>query len=151
MLTSDAEKAAVLAAVFFPSLPVSGGARQRTRQRSIEHAWSTHRPPGSGETPAVTRAEVILAVRRTRGDSTPGLDGIPALVYKKCLYTLLPWLVRIYQGSVALGHVPLAWRTAKVTALQKLGKIDYSTPRSYRPISLLPVMGKLLEKYFAKG
>ena len=78
------------------------------------------------------------------------LDGIPALVYKKCLYTLLPWLVRIYQGSVALGHVPLAWRTAKVTALRKPGKIDYSTPQSYRPISLLPVMGKLLAKIFCK-
>ena len=82
MLTSDIEKATTLVAVFFPSLPVSGGTRQRTRQRSIEHAWSTHRPPGSGETPAVTCAEVILAVRRTRGDSAPGLDGILALVYK---------------------------------------------------------------------
>ena len=23
---------------------------------------------------------------------------------------VLPWLVRIFQGCVALGHVPLAWR-----------------------------------------
>jgi hypothetical protein len=146
VLTTDAEKAAALAAVFFPPLPESGGARQRTRQRSIEHTWSTHRPPGQDEAPPVTRAEVILAIRRTRGDAAPGLDGISALVYKRCLYTLLPWLVRVYQGSVACGHVPLAWRTAKVIALRKPGKKSYSAPRSYRPISLLPVMGKLLEK-----
>ena len=118
VLTSDAEKAAALVAVFFPPLPESGGARQRTRQRSIEHSWSTHRPPGRGEVPVVTRGEVIFAIRRTRGDAAPGLDGIPAIVYRRCLMTLLPWLVRIYQGSVALGHVPLAWRTAKVIALR---------------------------------
>ena len=150
ILTSDAEKAAALAAVFFPPLPASGGVRQRTRQRSIEHAWSTHRPPGQGEAPAVSRAEVILAVRRTRGDSAPGLDGIPAIVYRRCLMTVLPWLVRIFQGCVALGHVPLAWRTAKVIALRKPGKKDYTTPRSYRPISLLSVMGKFLEKIMCK-
>ena len=150
VLTSDAEKAAALAAVFFPPLPESGRGRRRTRQRSIEHAWSTHRPPGREETPVVTRGEVILAVRRTRGDSAPGLDGIPAIVYRRCLYTLLPWLVRIYQGSLALGHVPLAWRTAKVIALRKPGKKDYTIPRSYRPISLLSVMGKFLEKIICK-
>ena len=148
--TSDAEKAAALAAVFFPSLPESGGARQRTRQRSIQHAWSTHRPPGQGEAPVVSRVEVILAIRRTRGDSAPGLDGIPAVVYRRCLLTVLPWLVRIFQGCVALGHVPLAWRTAKVIALRKPGKDNYSTPRSYRPISLLSVMGKFLEKIMCK-
>ena len=70
----------------------------------------------------VSRAEVILAIRRTRGDSAPGLDGIPAVVYRRCLLTVLPWLVRIFQGCVALGHVPLAWRTAKVIALRKPGK-----------------------------
>ena len=149
ILTSDTEKAAALA-VFFPPLLESGGARQRTRQRSIEHAWSTHRPPGQGEVPAITRGEVILAVRRTRGDSAPGLDGIPAIVYRRCLLTLLPWLVRIFQGCVVLGHVPLAWRTAKVIALRKPGKKDYSIPRSYRPISLLSVMGKFLEKIMCK-
>ena len=47
---------------------------------------------------------------------------------------------------MALGHVPLTWRTAKVIALRKPGKKSYTTPRSYKPISLLPVIGKILEK-----
>ena len=51
---------------------------------------------------------------------------------------------------MALGHVPLTWRTAKVIALRKPGKDDYTTPRSYRPISLLSVMGKFLEKIMCK-
>ena len=42
VLSSDTEKAAALAAVFFPPLPESGGPRHHAWQHSIEHAWSTH-------------------------------------------------------------------------------------------------------------
>ena len=140
--SSDAGKAEALASAFFPSLP-SG---DRPRQLAIEHAWSTYRPPGLLESERVTRGEVILAIRDTRADAAPGPDGIPARVFKKCMMTLLPWLVWVFQGSLVCGHYPLAWRTAKVIALRKPGKASYATPRSYRPISLLPVMGKLLER-----
>ena len=57
----------------------------------------------------------------------------------------MPWLVRLYSGSLRSGHYPLVWRTARVIALRKLGIPSYDTPRNYRPISLLPSLGKILE------
>ena len=44
----------------------------------------------------------------------------------------------------------MAWRSARVIALRKPGKSSYASPRSYRPISLLPSMGKILESIVAR-
>ena len=42
----------------------------------------------------------------------------------------------------------MAWKQAKVTMLPKLGK-DLTKPTSYRPISLLPAIGKIFERIIA--
>ena len=142
----DLEKAKVLSSVFFPQLAEMVSPRQDT----IDRSWSTARPPGIFEGGGVTAAEVICAVRRARTMAAPGLDGIPVRVLQRCIHTLLPWLMRIFSGSLRSGHYPLVWRTACVIALRKPGKSSYDTPRSYRPISLLPSMGKILESIVAR-
>ena len=57
---------------------------------------------------------------------------------------ILPWLVAVFSGSLLSGHVPLEWRIARVEALHKLGKTDYTSPRSYCLISLLSSKWKTL-------
>ena len=42
----------------------------------------------------------------------------------------------------------MAWKQAKVVMLPKPGK-DLTKPTSYRPISLLPAMGKIFERIVA--
>jgi hypothetical protein len=49
-----------------------------------------------------------------------------------------------------LSHHPAHWKEAKVVAIPKLDKPDYSLPKAHRPISLLETMSKLLEKVVAK-
>lgn len=44
-------------------------------------------------------------------------------------------LVRLYQASLTLGHVPRLWREASKVVLHKPGKKDYGNPKAYRPIS----------------
>lgn len=48
-----------------------------------------------------------------------------------------------------LAYVPKSWRTAKIVALKKPGKSDYTIPKAYRPISLLPTISKALEAIVA--
>ena len=86
MLTSDAEKADALSAVFFPEPPPSRFASQH----SIDFTWSTHHPPGAPAEVGVSPHEVISAVRRMRVGAAPSIDGIPHRVFKKYLFTLLP-------------------------------------------------------------
>lgn len=78
-------------------------------------------------------------------NKAPGHDLISPKVLKLCPESLLMILVAIFNASIRLGHFPAAWKMASVVMLPKPGK-NPSFPQNYRPISLLPVLGKLLEK-----
>ena len=59
-------------------------------------------------------------------------------------------VTRTFTASLNLGHYPQRWKTAKIVVLRKPGKADYTVPSSYRPISLLNTLGKLLEAVVAR-
>ena len=98
MISIDAEKARVLTTTFFPSFPVATS----PVQERIEHAWSTHRPPGPEDLKLVTPLEILSAIWAMRMDAVQGLDGILAICLKKCCGILLPWLRQIFSSSFAL-------------------------------------------------
>ena len=55
----------------------------------------------------------------------------------------------MYQNSLNLGYAPRWWRIAKIVSIKKPGKADYTVPKAYRPISLLPTISKGLEAIIA--
>ena len=77
------------------------------RQGAIDHAWTTARPPRVFEGVGVTAGEVIRVVRRARVGAALGLDGIPVCVLQRCIHMLLPWLLRVYSGSLRGGHLSI--------------------------------------------
>ena len=139
---TDEEKAALLAETFFPRLPPAGA---DSRTEAIEHAWSTHRPPGPEEVESSSMEEIDSAIRRLRAKAAAGMDGIPAVCIKRTRFVLRPWLLRICNASLQLAYFPREWRRTKTFALRKPGKDSYDTPRAYRPISLISNLGKILE------
>ena len=140
--STDSEKATMLAKVFFPPLPLAG---PESEVEEPDFSWRTHRPPGLPETELVTPMELIRVIRRLRVAAAPSIDGITVLCLKKCMLVILPWLLRIYNASIAHAYFPREWRRGKVIALRKPGKPSYESPQSYRPISLLSNMGKIME------
>ena len=58
---------------------------------------------------------------------------------------LTPILLHLFSASLRLGILPDSWKTANVIAIPKPGK-DPLSPSSYRPISLLLTLSKLLER-----
>ena len=57
-------------------------------------------------------------------------------------------LMKIFNISKDLGYFPDQWKKSFISMILKPGK-NPSLPGSYRPISLLPVIGKLLEGIMA--
>ena len=76
-------------------------------------------------------------------------DGIPFKLLKLIAQFIFRPLNIVFQHSLFQGIFPKIWKIAIIIPLHK-GYGDPSIPASYRPISLCPCSGKLLEKIVHK-
>ena len=141
---SDESKASLLMAMFFPTPP---------EPRTMDNAITTKAPAGRSKIPrnlpSITDNELEQAISRQNPKKAPGPDEITFDMWRRLLKHLAPWIKWMYQSSLDLGCVPKLWRTAKIVALKKPGKSDYTLPKAYRPISLLSTISKGLESIVA--
>ena len=63
---------------------------------------------------------------------------------KICDSSVIKPLVIIFNTSLTSGTFPSAWKKANIIPIHKKG--DKMDIKNYRPISLLPICGKLFEK-----
>ena len=59
---------------------------------------------------------------------------------------IAPALAHIINLSMKTGIYPKSWKWAKVVPLLKSSSSDATMPKSYRPVALLPVLSKVMEK-----
>ena len=82
---------------------------------------------------------------------TPGPDNVYPIMLKKGGQKVTRALQLIYSASLALETIPSTLTNVRVAFIPKPGKSDYSTPKSFRPISLssfiLKGMERILEKH----
>ena len=74
-----------------------------------------------------------------------GLDDIQALFLKSAATPLSDTIVKICNLSIQSGVFPHMWKHARVIPLQK--KKSQDDVNNYRPISILPIASKILEKH----
>ncbi|TIC95781.1 putative RNA-directed DNA polymerase from transposon BS [Colletotrichum higginsianum] len=99
--------------------------------------------------PRVTKDEVQTSIFSARS-TTPGSDGITTAVLKTAWPVIEDIVFRLYSGCVCEGWHPTCFKEAILVILPKPGKRDRALPRSYRPIALLSVLGKGLERLVAR-
>lgn len=85
-----------------------------------------------------------MALMRMASWKAPGPDGLPVVVWQQMWPTVKQWVVELFQASLRLSYSPSAWKVAKIVMMPKGGR-DPSLPKSYRPISLLATLGRVLE------
>jgi hypothetical protein len=86
---------------------------------------------------------VFSLLHSLKTDKSPGSDGIYPLLLKVSASALCKPLSYIFNLSFSLGTVPNAWKLAHVCPIPKVTPI---TRDKFRPISLLPVISKVMEK-----
>jgi len=69
---------------------------------------------------------------------------------KKCADVLVPFLCHMLNASLQQGYVPSIFKSAFITPLLKKPDLDSADVKSYRPISNLSVLSKLLERLVAR-
>lgn len=77
-------------------------------------------------------------------DKSSGPDGISVRMLKYTALSITPSVTRLFNLSIKTGLIPSIWKTAAIVPIPK-GIRDHSSPSNYRPISLLPILSKLLE------
>ncbi|KJZ70204.1 hypothetical protein HIM_10390 [Hirsutella minnesotensis 3608] len=81
---------------------------------------------------------------------SPGPDNITVRMLRAVWHAIGSLVHQLYQGCLTIGHHPKPFREAEVVMIAKLGRRDLSTPRAWRPISLLSCLGKGLERLIAR-
>jgi len=93
----------------------------------------------------VDAERVKAAIWRMRPGKAPGADGITAGLLRRAWPVLGEEIVSLFRRCITEATFPRSWKSAKLVVLPKQGKKDKTSPKSYRPISLLPKMAKALE------
>ncbi|KAL4101204.1 hypothetical protein QTP88_021224 [Uroleucon formosanum] len=117
-------------------------------KKDLQHLAATCQPH-----PVLTERfsidDVSNAINDLKIGKAPGKDKI----HPEFLHNLGPkarlWLANVLFEIFVTGNIPRAWKTANIIALLKPGK-PADNPNSYRPVALLSVLSKLMERIILK-
>ena len=93
----------------------------------------------------VTAGDVTRIIRNLNNTKAEGVDNIPTDVLKKGVTILAGPIARLCNISLSTGVFPDLFKQALVHPVHKGGGKDPREPGSYRPISILPALSKVLE------
>ena len=82
-------------------------------------------------------------------DKTTGRDGLSAKTLKLIAPSFIHPLCRLLNLSIATNTFPDKWKVGQVKPLHKGGQ--YRERNNYRPISVLPILSKIIEKHVANS
>ena len=89
-------------------------------------------------------AEVTALCKQINTMKSSGIDELSSRLCKDAFMVLGRQLVHLFNCSLSTGIFPNKWKIGKIIPLFKGG--DRENVNNYRPVSLLPLPGKLLEK-----
>lgn len=92
-----------------------------------------------------TSIEIKEIIHNLKNTKAPGEDKIQPIVLKKLPTKILEILTDIFNSSIKNRVYPDPWKNAIIIPILKKDK-DKSLATSYRPISLLPTLGKVFER-----
>ena len=88
--------------------------------------------------------EIISLIRKIDPNKATGSDGISGQMLLLCDESVTLPLQIIFKNILKTSIYPTIWKLANVTPVFKNG--DKQLIKNYRPISLLPICGKIFEK-----
>ena len=111
----------------------------------------THAPPGPSlrEFSTLSIDDIISGVRQLP-DKSSAADPVPTFVLKQIIDLIAPFVTELFKRSLAAGRFPSQFKDASITPIVKKAGLDPSDASSYRPISNLAVLSKLLERLVAR-
>jgi hypothetical protein len=128
----------------------------RVNRWLIRHSDQAHyRPtidtsalPRTGIGRPISESDVRNTIKEFK-ERAPGYSGLTAQYFKHLPNTMITQLTYLYNTILATGYYPMPFKFAEIAMIPKAGK-SVKDIDSYRPISLLDLTGKILEKILNK-
>ena len=92
----------------------------------------------------ILQSEVLKVIKTINTSKLSGIDNVSSMILKDAFTILLTQIVHLFNLTLKTGIFPKAWKKALVIPIPKTGNL--TKVQNYRPISLLLLPGKLLEK-----
>ena len=86
--------------------------------------------------------DILQSIHRLDSNKSHGFDGISIRMLKLCDVSIVKPLSIIFNNCIKNGYFPSAWKKGNITPIHK--KNEKNLIENYRPISILPICGKLL-------
>ena len=74
-----------------------------------------------------------------------GPDQVSGRMLKFTAASIAAPVTKLFNQSLSTGCFPVTWKRSNIVPIPKSG--DKASPANYRPVSLLPILSKLLERH----
>ena len=95
----------------------------------------------------VTEDDLMSAIMSIRTNAA-GVDGITIKMMRLCCPFILPWLAHLVNFCVDVSVFPRSWKTAITIPVPKKPRPELFS--DLRPIAILPILSKIIEKVLSK-
>ena len=92
----------------------------------------------------LTLSGLRAVVHGMNGSAACGEDGVSILLVRLSFEAIGTVLLHLVNSSISLSEVPDSWKHSLVFPIHKSG--DPSNPSNFRPISIVPVIAKIVER-----
>lgn len=96
----------------------------------------------------ISHKQIVKIFKSLDVYKSAGCDNIPPVFIVRCAEPLSYPVEMIYRKSLSSGVFPARWKQARVVPIYKSG--DRHMVNNYRPISILPTLGKVFEKLISR-